>query len=295
MARYSRLATLENVEIEEQLIPETARTDITPLSDPTPSNPPWNALEAVGAWFASVFFILVIPAIFLFPYLAAQQPPITESNEIIEFAKSDPTSIFLQIVAIIPAHILTVLLAWLVVTRARKFGFRRMLGWNGGGLAWWHYCIILGAFFVVAAVVGSLFPEQENDLIRILRSSRSAVYIVAFVATFTAPFVEEVVYRGILYSAFQRTFGVPAGFLFVTFLFAVVHVPQYYPSYSTIFLLTLLSVVLTLVRVKAGNLLPCIILHTLFNGLQSIFLVVEPMGSNSTTAEQTASLLTVFQ
>jgi len=194
----------------------------------------------------------------------------------VEFAKNDPTAIFLQIIAVIPAHILTILLAWLVVTSGRKYRFREMLGWRRGGFKWWHYGAVLAGFLLVAQVVSYYFPEQENDLIRMLHSSRFAVYLVALVATFTAPLVEEVVYRGMLYSAFQRTLGVPAAFVVATLLFSIVHVPQYYPSYSTIFLLCLLSVVLTSIRVWSGNLLPCIILHTLFNGLQSIILILEP-------------------
>lgn len=288
------MAKLEHVEIEENIVqphfePNPAET--SPAVAEGPNTPPWNALEAVGVWLASVLMILIVPTLILLPYLAMQDPPITESEQIVEFAKSDPTSILLQVIAIIPAHIVTILLAWFVVTRARKFGFRKMLGWRSGGVAWWYYFIILGGFFVVAAVVGSFFPEKENDLIRILKSSRSAVYIVAFVATFSAPIVEEVVYRGVLYSAFQRTLGIPAAFTLVTILFAVVHVPQYYPSFSTIFLLTLLSVILTFVRVWSNNLLPCIILHTLFNGLQSVLLLVEPMIPKPPTIEQAALFL----
>ena len=265
------------------------------LRKPSPDNPPWAVLEAIGTWVASVLFILIIPTIFLLPYLAMQQPPLAEAEQIIEFVKSDPTSVFLQIVAIIPAHILTLLLAWLVVTRVRKFGFRAGLGWEKGGFAWWHYVAILGGFFAIAAVVGLFFPEQENDLIRIMRTSRSAVYIVAFVATFTAPFVEEVIYRGVLYSAFQRKFGVPAAFIFVTLLFSLVHVPQYYPSFSTIFLLTLLSMTLTAVRVKSGNLLPCIILHTVFNGFQSVLLILEPYMKSPEVQDQTVAIFQFFK
>ncbi len=139
--------------------------------------------------------------------------------------------------------------------------------------------------------VGNYFPEKENDLIRILQSSRTAVYIVAIMATFTAPLVEEVVYRGVLYSAFQRTFGIPAAFVLVTALFAIVHVPQYYPSYSTLFLLTVLSLTLTAIRVKSNNLLPCVILHTLFNGIQSVFLILRPDFAVPVIPDQAASLL----
>lgn len=239
-----------------------------------PSNPPWGSIEAVGIWLLSVLFILFVPAIFLLPYLATLEPPITDNVQLVEFAKSDPTSVLLQVIGILPAHLLTILVAWLCVTRMRKFSFRETLGWSSGGFRWWHYAIILGGFFVVASIVSLYIPEQENDLIRMLQTSRWAVYVVAVVATLTAPLVEEVIYRGILYSAFQRTFGVPLAFLLVTLLFALVHVPQYLPSYSTILLLALLSVILTAIRVKTGNLLPSIILHTIFNGIQSIFILI---------------------
>ena len=126
---------------------------------------------------------------------------------------------------------------------------------------------------------------------KILRSSRSAVYVVAFLATFTAPLVEEVVYRGVLYSALQKSFGVWVAVLLVTFLFALVHVPQYYPSYSTIFLICLLSLILTLVRVRTANLLPCIVLHTVFNGVQSLVLVLQPLLNFDDSSKQAAFII----
>jgi membrane protease YdiL (CAAX protease family) len=262
---------------------------------PTPDDPPWNVLTAFAVWIVSVLFILIIPAIFLLPYLLSLNPPITDSEQIREFATTDPTSIFIQIAAIIPAHILTLVLTWLVVTRRRTFSFRKTLGWKSGEVKIWHYILILAVFFCIAAIVGHYYPEQENDLLRILRSSRNAVYIVAFMATFTAPIVEEVVYRGVLFSAFQRTLGVPVAFLVVTFLFAIVHVPQYYPSYSTIFLLVILSVTLTFLRVWSKNLLPCIILHTMFNGAQSILLVIQPWIERTNTPEQIGSIFALFK
>lgn len=254
---------------------ETIKTSET-FAEPTPDNPPWNSWTAFGIWLASVFFIVALPNIFILPYILQKGVMATDSAQMMEFLQKDPMAIILSVVAIIPAHILTLALAWLVVTKYKKFSFRSILGWQWGGFTWWNCLLILGGFFVVAAIVSSYLPEQDNDLMRILRSSRTAVYIVAFLATFTAPIVEEVIYRGILYSAFQRTFGVFVAVLVVTALFALVHVPQYYPSYSTIFLICLLSLILTLIRVKTKNLLPCIVLHTIFNGFQSLLLIIEP-------------------
>jgi membrane protease YdiL (CAAX protease family) len=291
------LATLIHVEIDERLINDEF-TQVAPVTapavgnpSPRPNNPPWTAISAVGVWIASVLFILIVPTVIVLPYLAMQDGVLTDSRILADFARNDPMAVILQIAAIVPAHILTLLAAWVVITKGRKFSFFKMLGWENGGFVWWHYLVILIAFFALAAVVGNYFPEKENDLIRILQSSRSAVYLVAVVATLTAPLVEEVVYRGILYSAFQRAFGIPAAFVLVTALFALVHVPQYYPSYSTIFLLTVLSLTLTAIRVKSNNLLPCVILHTLFNGLQSIFLILRPEDAVPGIPDQAAAIM----
>nr|ADC36085.1 hypothetical protein [uncultured bacterium 164] len=285
------------MEIEEQIenrrfIPVShVEADAILKSLPTPDDPPFTPIEGIGLWIVSVVLIVFVPGFLLLPYLLSLDPPITDPEQIVAFAKTDPTSIFLQIVGILPAHILTLALAWLIVTRFKRYSFRETLGWETGRFRWWHYCILLGGFMVLASGVNTYFPEQENELLRMLQSSRAAVYIVAFIATFTAPVVEEVVYRGVLYSAFQRRFGILASFVFVTFLFAIVHVPQYYPSYSTIFLLFLLSLTLTSVRVKTGNLLPCIILHTLFNGLQSAMLILEPYMTKETIPDQAAGII----
>ena len=118
---------------------------------PTPDDPPWNSLEAIGLWIVSVLLIIIVPAIFLLPYLASLDPPITDAQQVVEFAKNDPTSIFLQIFSILPAHLLTLALAWMIVTRGRRYSFRQTLGWERGGFRWWHYCVILIAFMVVAA------------------------------------------------------------------------------------------------------------------------------------------------
>ncbi len=242
----------------------------------TPDNPPWNSWAAIGVWAFSVMMIVFLPAVFLLPYLAYAGVMTESAEKLAEFAATDPTSIVVQMLAIVPAHLLTLGLAWIVVTRRGRFSSRQTLGWTGGGLRWWHHVLIFVAFFGLAVVVSSYFPESENQLTRILKSSRAAVFVVALMATFTAPLVEEVIYRGVLYSAFQRTAGKVFAVVAVTLIFSLVHVPQYYESPSTVLLLTVLSLILTLMRVYSGSLLPSIIFHTMVNGVQSIALIAEP-------------------
>lgn len=260
----------------------------------TPNNPPWNSWVAIGMWFASIAAIIIFPLLFLAPYLASAA---MNGTGALENMQNDPTAIVLNILAIIPAHIFTIILAWFIVTKNRTLSFKQTLGWSHENFRWYYYILILVGFFALAAVVSHFLPEQENDLMRILQSSRTATLAVAFLATFTAPLVEEVTYRGIMYSAFQRSIGVTGAVAIVTILFALVHVPQYWGSPGTIFLICLLSLVLTMVRVKTDNLLPCVILHTIFNGLQSIFLVLEPYIPKDLkpVEEQAAAILYLFK
>ncbi len=258
---------------------------VVPVS---PNNPPWGSWAALGVWFASVAAIIFVPGIFLAVYLVAVG---VKPEEMAAFGTTDPTALAIQVAATIPAHLLTLLLAWFVVTNYQRHPFLQTLGWSSGGMRWWHYVLLLVGFFLVASVVSQYVPETENEFTKLLQSSRTVVFLVAIMATFTAPFVEEVVYRGVVYSAWQRSFGVKGAVALVTFVFAAVHFPQYWGSWSTIGLLTLLSLLLTLLRVKTDSLLPSFILHTLFNGIQSLGLILAPYLDKTEKAGETPAFI----
>lgn len=241
-----------------------------------PDNPPWNSWTALGVWLASVFFIVIFPNVIIGVYLLKNNLSFSQPEQLQEFFRSDVTVNILKVLSIIPAHILTLCVAWLVVTNLNKFSFKETLGWKFGGFRLWHAFAITIFMLVLGGILVSKYGQQENELTIIVKSSLTATILVALMATFTAPIVEEVVYRGILYSALQRSFGIIAAVALVTFLFALVHVPQNITDPVAISIITLLSLILTLIRMKTGNLLPCIVLHFIFNGVQSVFLIIQP-------------------
>lgn len=256
----------------------------------SPDNPPWGLLGAIGFWIVSVGLIIIVPALFVLPYASMRQ---VETVSLEVFLQNDKTAIILNVLAIIPAHILTIALSWYLIASGRKNGYFEILGWDLGPFKLWHGILIIVGFFVIAGVVGNYFPEQDNQLMKILRSSREVTILVALIATFSAPLVEEVVYRGVLYPAAKKSVGSPFAVVLVTLLFTLVHVPQYMPSYTTIFLLLLLSLVLTLVRAWTGRLLPCVLLHFVFNGLQSAALVAQPYLPQPTVDPAAVSLIVI--
>ncbi len=263
------MANIESVEDGPQL-------PTRPELPASPDNPPWGAAVGLGVWAFSVALILFLPSIFLLPYLFTNGPSFSANAEFVEFVTKDPTAIIVQMSAIIPAHLLTLLLAWAVVTGLGQRPFFATLGWHSGGDKAWQYVVMLVAFLGLVAAVTSLFPLKEDELERIIRSSRTALYLVAAMAVLTAPLVEEVVYRGVLFSGFRKQLGAAAAVALVTILFTAVHIPQYIENPGKIAVLGSLSLGLTLLRAFSGSLLPCFILHILVNGLQAIVLIAEP-------------------
>lgn len=291
---FAKLVFVQEIEKQEYFENVPAPQPPEPAYEPTPNDPPWNSWAAAGVWVVSVLAILILPTLFLLPYLANSGVKLSDNAALRDFAMSDPTAVILQLASVIPAHLITLALCWLVVTRMRKYDLFTTLGFKMGGYRFWHLALILVGIFGCIFVIGSIFPEQDNDVIRMLRSSRYAVYLITVLATFTAPIVEEVVYRGVLYSAFQRSMGVITAIFVVTILFAGVHVLQYWGSPGTIILITILSLALTLVRATSKNLLPCIILHFVFNGMQSVIILQQSYAPVPPLTEKAALLARFF-
>ncbi len=239
---------------------------------PTPNDPPWNSFLAFLTWALSVIFLVLFGSVPVLMYAFSQG---IGREELAGFLES-PTAILLGISGTIPAHLLTLAFCWLVVTRKGEFSLSKTLGFKWGGFHF-GYCLLSVIFFY--AVFGTLlyyFGNEDTELTRILNSSRAVAFVVAFLAVVTAPIVEEVVHRGILYSALQRSIGVPLAIFITSFIFAGIHFPQYYKSVVALLMICMLSLGLTLIRWKSRNLLPCIVTHLIFNGIQAILLLVEP-------------------
>ena len=251
-------------------------------------------------WIASILLIWIIPQLCALPYVATHYRGMAGPTK--EILLADKTFILLLVIGFVPAHLVTLGLAWAVASRFGKISFTKSLGlswpsnfgvWKSAGLAF--------LLFVIAMLIVYKFGGQETDLERILRSSRAAALITAFVAAATAPLVEEVIYRGLLYSALQRLGGPIVGVIVVTSLFAGLHVLQYWPDAGAIASISLLSLVLTMIRARTGRLLPCYFIHLVFNGIQSVIIVFDPYiralyqtGRHDAVTSALHSLFTVF-
>lgn len=323
-------------------------------------NPPWGLKEGLIVWFLSVVLLFIVQTIFVIPLFISIQAKGAQNQP--QDLLNNPTFVLLVILSAIPTHLLTAAIVWSVVTNwhkkiiARLFvvegnewnerrPFVKWLGleWNG----WAEVVVVIGvafALFFIAGLSAYFIGGGETDIDRMLKVSANARYALAFVAAFTAPLAEELIYRGILYPAARKTPGValtfigtvllcavpllwisqtykphtlkilvPALICFivgmviiktslkehrtviavgeVSMLFALVHVPQYIDNLGVIVAIIVLSVGITTVRAVTGRLLPCIILHFIFNGVQAVQIVLQPNTDNTLPPQQGVLIL----
>jgi membrane protease YdiL (CAAX protease family) len=266
---------------------------------PTTPNAEWwlswlEVLKAGGLWIVSVLLLIFVPVLVALPYMiyvfvksGAPSP---------EAIQSDKTLIFLSVLGIIPTHILTLVAVWIVVTAGGKRPFWKTLGFEWpenmnrklGALVSVGVAI---ALLGLAWLVTKLYGGEKTQLDLLIESSLPARFATAFVAVATAPLVEEIVYRGVLYPAVEKvarlttrtlnpalegTAGMVVAIAFVSLLFAGVHVFQYYNNLAVITVITILSITLTVARAITGKVLPSFIIHLVFNGIQSVILALAP-------------------
>jgi hypothetical protein len=246
------------------------------LAAPDPDNPPWGVLTAALTWLGSVVLLVGVQFLVIIPYaLYNYRGAGLEGAG--QFLLKDPKAILLSVLSTIPAHLLTLALVWAVVTGLGKRPFWRTLGWGwSASIGPWTSMGLAVLVLLVGGVLTKLVGGEATEVDQIVASSSAARFAIAILATVTAPLVEEMIYRGMLYSALQRVTGMVWAVVAVSFLFTFVHVFQYSNNLGVIAAITIFSLSLTLMRAYSGRLLPCYVMHLVFNGLQSIIIVSEP-------------------
>ena len=248
-----------------------------------PDNPSWGPIGGIMVWILSVGAIIVIPIIAVIVWYFVESargshlPNLVNRDELLEWLKS-PNLLLVQVLSTIVAHALTIAFCWAVVTRVGRRPFWESLGWSWAGHSVWYW-LLFSAVIIVALVMATqllsrfLPQSEENSFTELLKSSMRVRVAIAVLATFTAPLVEETVYRGVLVSSLRRSLGLVGTVVLVTVMFTGVHVLQYMGAWVTIAGLTLLSLSLTLIRARTKSVLPCVLIHTVNNAFFAVLIL----------------------
>jgi membrane protease YdiL (CAAX protease family) len=271
---------------EEQAEPPGLRPSI-PLQPPPQTEwvSAWREVTfSVGVWLASIVALLIVPVVFAIPYLvfriARLGPPTPEA------LSTDKGLIFFSVAGVLPTHMLTVVFVWLVVTYGGRRPFWKNIDFDwpkkySPAIVTLLSVLLATLLYLVAIGITSFYGERKTDLDLLIESSIYTRFATAFVAVFTAPLAEELIYRGLLYRALERAAGMGVAIALVSLFFAGVHVFQYRNNIAVIIAITLLSITLTVTRAITGKVLPSFIIHLVFNGIQSVIIVLSGFADKS--------------
>lgn len=273
---------------------EFARFATQPAAHPTidPDDPPWGLASALFVWLAALLTLLLLPALVVLIFLFIKNPALSR-EQFLRAVTSDPTAILIQVAAIFPAHLLTLGIAWAVVTRFGKRPFWKHLGWSWSeNFGFWSSAGLAVLMLIVGGILKTFYEGDETSMDQLIASSNATRFTVAFLAAATAPLVEEIVYRGVLYPAAQRVIGMFWAVIAVALIFSLPHADQYKQNFVVFAAVAIFGLMLTIVRARTKRLLPCFVMHAVFNGIQAIVLVLDPFinKANQTGGKQMGAI-----
>lgn len=278
-----QLTPLPEERAEPPAPPSSGPPQPPPVSPETTRTLAWlEVVKAFGLWVLSILILGVVPLLVAAPYLVYKVAVFGQSAVLPEALKTDKMLIFYSVIGIVPAHLLTLYLAYLVVTEGGRRPFWKTIRWEWPQgltptIVTLLSVLVALMLYGVAFGVTSLYGGEKTDLDMLIESSMYTRVATAFIAFATAPLVEEVIYRGVIYTAVEKVLGMGFAITVVSLLFAGVHVFQYRSNISVIVVITLLSITLTIARAATGKLLPSFIIHLFFNGVQSVLIVLGPL------------------
>ena len=128
--------------------------------------------------------------------------------------------------------------------------------------------IALGAILAITVlVVSSYFPPSSPPAVEKLAESSRSVFLLVIFGVCFAPIIEEIIFRGFLFSVLSEFGGSRLAVPATAVLFALMHAPQLWPSRAGILLILVVGYVLSIVRERSNSLIPSFIVHTAYNGM----------------------------
>jgi membrane protease YdiL (CAAX protease family) len=127
---------------------------------------------------------------------------------------------------------------------------------------------------IIALVAGGLLdaltlalgkPLVSSTQIDLYRGSLPSVALVSVAVVVAAPVMEEILFRGLLYTALGARFGAPTGVVITTVAFGVIHVCTYGTDWYTVLQTIIIGGVLTAMRAWTRSVWPCTVAHVTNN------------------------------
>ena len=160
-----------------------------------------------------------------------------------------------------------------LVTIGHQRPFWDMLRWRRITAGKMLACLAGGALLTLAiALLPPILPDTNQFPLENMFNSRAAAYGIGVFAIAIAPFMEELVFRGVLFGIFESQVGLRFAIVVTALLFGGLHVPEYWGAWNHMLLIFFVGLVFSLARGRSGSLAPSVFLHVGYNGSMMIAL-----------------------
>jgi membrane protease YdiL (CAAX protease family) len=228
---------------------------------PPPPEPPRLPIWLPFVALLAVLVIVNLIGVAVFGVLAAADPSIKEFDDLPEAAQLGLTLV--QDVLFVLGAYVAVLLALGRAPR-EQFGLRRV-GHPGRAVLW--AAAVFAGFWLVTVVLTAIFGSPgDQELVKDVRAEDSLPALIGYgvLICIAAPVVEEVFFRGFMFTIFRRRLGVAWGSLLVGVVFGIGHAPA--PAISLV-ALGAFGVGLCLLYWRTQSIIPGMALHALNNAI----------------------------
>lgn len=171
------------------------------------------------------------------------------------------------------------LIEFFVIVPLYLLFFMNRAGMGRGKINGKHFAVMLCIILIIQLVLPRLLGMRQSEgwmLAQVSLPGWSLVLNVALL-TFIVPIYEEIVFRGCLFGALKYWFGgrtYPAAIV-MSLIFTLLHTQ--YADWRTLFLLFLVSLTLSIARVKSDGLYLPIMLHMAMNGIVTLIFYMAVM------------------
>jgi len=217
----------------------------------------WNAIDGI---IASIFLALMLTGVY---FGSARIFIILSERELLNENISNISFIVLYGIQVL----LMMGTVWFFALHRRKARLRDLgLKHYSIGKTLWYTLISLIAIFaisfiyiiIMSMVLGIEAPASKIETLILNRSVSNTVLLI--VVSFIGPIIEEIFFRGFLYSAFKKNWGILPALFLSSILFSLVHLEVY--SFVPLFIIGWL---LAYIYEKTKSLFPAIFLHAIYN------------------------------
>lgn len=259
----------------------TPPTDSAPLTTPPPISAENKTLGGIGS--LTIFLLVSVVLLFLVQLagIGIAALVFTLNNDGSGSIRSYLEQLQFNAFVVVPVQlaVFAALAGWLYFTVkvVRGLPFRAGLALRPVSMVTAGTTIGMGFLLaIVVNVANAFFPPTKELGIEKLFTSRDAALLILGLAILAAPLMEELFFRGYIYTLLERLWGQTPAILTSGLLFGTIHIPQLWPGYFQIATLGVVGIVLSLVRARTGNTTAAILMHLGYNATLSAGFLLSP-------------------